>query len=162
MTSELEFRVYGTPAPQGSKTGRAIYRGKGANKKFTGKVAMVESSSKVKPWREAVAAAANAAIRYEPEFVQLTGPVAVRIEFVLERLKSHYGTGRNANILKTSAPLFQCVPPDVDKLVRATFDALTTAGVWLDDGQAAHVSAFKVYGNQPGAHITLKTLAVTA
>ena len=49
MTS-IEIIVLGTPAPQGSKHGYAV-KAKGA---YTGKVAQVESSAKVKPWRMAV------------------------------------------------------------------------------------------------------------
>ncbi len=34
--------------------------------------------------------------------------------------------------------------PDLDKLERATFDALTAVGVWKDDGQIVMTEASKV------------------
>ena len=47
--STLTIRVNGTPAPQGSKRGFVV----------KGRVVMAESSPKVKPWRQDVAAAAT-------------------------------------------------------------------------------------------------------
>ena len=48
--------------------------------------------------------------------------------------------------------------PDLDKLLRSTFDAITTAGVWRDDAQVVVVSASKSYADTfpPGALITLE------
>ena len=144
----LEFRVYGTPAPQGSK-------------RHVGNGLMVESSKKVKPWRQDVVAAAIEAAEQTPDFTPFIGPVKIRVEFVFTRPKAHYGTGRNADVLKLSAPRWVDKKPDIDKLLRATFDALSTAGVWRDDNQAAQVFASKSYGDQPGALIHLESLPTT-
>lgn len=149
MTHDLEFRVYGLPAPQGSK-------------RHVGKGVMVESSKKVKPWRQDVVAAAIAAVEADTAFDPFTGPVAVRITFYFPRPKYHFGTGRNAGVLKAGAPVWVATKPDTDKLERSTFDALSTAGVWRDDSLAAKTSAEKRYSDQPGALVSLTSLAVTA
>lgn len=145
----LVITVYGTPAPQGSKRGFVSKNGR---------VSMVESSAKVKPWREAVKYAVwqhaqdTDADRLAP---MLTGPVEVGVTFYLPRPKGHYRTGRNAHLLKDGAPPFPAGKPDLDKLLRSTLDALSEAGVWRDDSQVVRlVRLEKVYG-QPGARITV-------
>lgn len=60
-----------------------------------------------------------------------SGPVDVALTFYLTRPKNHYGTGRNAERLKQSAPSFPAVHPDIDKLTRAVLDALT--GICFED-----------------------------
>ena len=144
MTS-IEIIVLGTPAPQGSKHGYAV-KAKG---KYTGKVAQVESSAKVKPWRMAVKYAALEEIRNDyaatDDWRPMDGAVTLEVTFRLPRPKGHYGTGRNAGLLKPSAPWFPASRPDLDKLLRSTFDALGEAGVWGDDAQVTTVAARKDY-----------------
>ena len=141
MTS-IEIVVLGVPAPQGSKHGFAVKR-KGA---YTGKVAQVESSAKVKPWRMAVKYAALDAMAPDPGmWPPMTGAVVLEVKFRLPRPKSHYGTGRNIALLKPSSPWFPAGRPDLDKLLRSTFDALGEAGVWGDDAQVVTVRGQKVY-----------------
>lgn len=149
MTRHLEFRVYGLPAPQGSK-------------RHVGNGVMVESSKKVKPWRQDVVQAALTATAMHEDYDPFVGPVGVRIIFYFPRPKYHFGTGRNAGILKAGAAVFQTANPDLDKCVRSTFDALTTAGVWRDDNLAARVTAEKRFDTLPGAFIQLTPLQVTA
>jgi len=160
MTS-IEIIVLGVPAPQGSKHGFAVKR-KGA---YTGKVAQVESSSKVKPWRMAVKYAAMDAMRDSDtrktvgavdSYTAMTGEIVVEVWFYLPRPKGHYGTGRNTSQIRESAPMRPNVRPDLDKLLRSTFDALGEAGVWGDDSQVVSVLAQKVYAHSkfpPGAKI---------
>jgi crossover junction endodeoxyribonuclease RusA len=146
--STLSFFVAGMPAPQGSK-------------RHVGKGVMVESSKAVKPWRQDVTAAALDAITGlgdAAEFEPFTTAVDVRVTFYFPRPRSHYGTGRNANRLKDTAPDFVPTKPDVDKLLRSTFDALTAAGIWRDDNLAADVRTSKLYGAPTGARITIRTI----
>jgi len=75
------------------------------------------------------------------------GPVSVTVMFRLPRPKGHYGTGRNAGYLRASAPRLPGGRPDIDKLLRSTFDALGEAGVWGDDSQVTDVHASKMYAN---------------
>lgn len=133
----VSFVSLGTPAPQGSKTPWGT-----------------ESNPRTRPWRDTVAHDAREAKNGEP----LEGPLSLHVVFWFPRPKSHFGTGRNAGVLKESAPKFVIAKPDLDKLVRAVGDALTTAGVWRDDSQAVMVTASKRYvepGLSPSAAISV-------
>lgn len=127
------FGVYGIPAPQGSKNGRAIAR-KGADGKkvYTGKVAMQESSKKVKPWRQAVAAIAR---EHAPRHL-LIGPIVADMVFTLPRParfpKNKPWDTRWLHGRPTTTP-------DLSKLARSTEDALTGI-LWHDD---SHVVAYR-------------------
>ena len=121
------FTVAGAAAPQGSKR---AFRTKG------GRIALVESSAKVKPYRAAVAAAAYAA-----GAVVVDGPVSVRVLFSFVRPASHFGT-RGLRAAARSFP----GKPDTDKLVRATLDALTGIA-YRDDAQVVEIWATKQYGD---------------
>jgi Holliday junction resolvase RusA-like endonuclease len=143
--SRFAFFVGGQPAAQGSK-------------RHVGGGVMVESSTKVKPWRQDVVAAARQAADSFDDVETFAEAVQVEVAFYFTRPKSHYGTGRNANTLKASAPRYVATKPDLDKLLRSTFDALTTAGIWRDDNLAADVWAIKRYGDQAGARIEITPL----
>lgn len=152
----LMFAVHGTPAPQGSKNGRAIYKGKGANRQFTGKVAMQESSKKVKPWRRHVAQVAAEAAGFPDDWMPLTMPLVLDMVFTMPRPKSFPAndpTGRRAHGKPT-------VYPDVSKLVRSTEDAMTKI-VWRDDAQViAYRRCEKVYVGDPDPDALRKPGAV--
>lgn len=142
--AEVVITVYGTPAPQGSK-------------RHVGNGIMVESSAAVKPWREAVKAAA-----LEMGPIMLRQAVMVEMTFYLRRPKGHYGTGRNALVVKDSAPVAPKGKPDLDKLARATFDALSDAGMWDDDAQVVRAVLVKRYAGAtqaPGAVIVVREVA---
>ena len=126
--------VPGIPAPQGSKN--AYQRG--------GRCVLVESSKKVKPWREAVARSARETI---PQ--PLEGEIHLRVVFIMPRTKAMGD--------KPAPPMLQ--RPDLDKLLRSTCDGLTGAA-YVDDSQVTHISSEKRRaepGEQTGAHITLST-----
>jgi len=135
------LRVDGEPAPQGSKSvGR--YGG------------IYEKSKKVKPWRDAIRAAALA-----QDDRQLAGPLTVEITFRLRRPASHYGVGRNAHVLKPSAPEHPETRPDSDKLLRSTLDGLKDGRLYGDDGQVTDPLVHKRYarlGRPTGAIITIR------
>jgi Holliday junction resolvase RusA-like endonuclease len=151
VVTVLSFDVLGIPAPQGSK--RGFYN------KHTGRVAMVESSKKVRPWRQDVAAAAEQAIE-ECGWEHRGMPVRVTVEFFFPRTKGHFGTGRNSHLLKPSAPFWPAVRPDIDKAARSTFDALGNAGCFADDARIVETRLTKRYAdrNRPGARITVELL----
>lgn len=145
MTS-LTINVVGTPAPQGSKKGFVV----------NGRVVMTESSKKVKPWRQDVAAAVRETTDNMPGFESLTGPVSVSVVFYMPRPGYHFGTGRNAGVLKHNAPVYVDKKPDCDKLLRSVLDALTTSGVIRDDAQVASLTGIKEYANAAtGARIQI-------
>ena len=135
----MRIVVRGIPAAQGSK-------------RHVGNGRMVESSRAVGPWREAVRAETQRAMNgHLPAF----GPVHVEAFFYLPRPKSHYRTGRNAHLLRPSAPRYPFGKPDVDKLARAVLDGLTAGGAWRDDSQVVRLLAIKEYGiDVVGAVIT--------
>lgn len=112
----LEITVYGTPGPQGSK-------------RHVGNGRMIESSAKVKPWREAVSGAARA------NGQKIAGPVGVSIVFTLPKPSS-------APKRRTTWPDRK---PDIDKLVRSTFDALATVGTFEDDARVVDLRTTKVF-----------------
>jgi Holliday junction resolvase RusA-like endonuclease len=131
----IGIRIYGTPIPQGSKVANHFGHGvRDAN------------AAKLKPWRKTVRAQAEDVTRHHDT---LTGPVRVWVRFTFTRPASHYRTGRNAHLVRDTAPLYPGVKHgDIDKLVRAIFDALTDAGVWSDDTQVVDVRARKFYAGE--------------
>lgn len=117
--------VYGAIAPQGSKNAFRNHT--------TGKIVMRESSTKVKPWREAVR---NDAVTARAGAPTLDEPLVLDAVFTVQRPKNHYRTGRNAHLLRDDAPVrpvAKNAPGDLSKLVRAIEDSLTDAGVIRDD-----------------------------
>lgn len=132
----MTFIVYGIPAPQGSK-------------RHVGHGVMIESSAKVKPWREAVYYAAICPSRP----IVIRGAVRVSITFTLPRPKT-----------LTKGRVYPETRPDLDKLVRSTFDALTRAGVYEDDNRVVELSCAKVYVggfkalDRPGAVIQVEAM----
>lgn len=140
-TPLLQIHVVGVPAPQGSKRGFV--------NPHTGRVAMVESSKKVKPWRKAVAEAATEACAGAAEWlgldgwVPLDGPLEVAMVFTLRKPLSAPKRTRT----------WPTKYPDVSKLCRSTEDALTAAGVWADDARVVRYRDLaKVFpGEDPAA-----------
>jgi crossover junction endodeoxyribonuclease RusA len=119
--------VAGTPAPQGSK--RALGAGRPG-----GKIRMIESSKKVKPWREDVRQGFLNGGHREVNFAKDV-PVVVKIVFVLPR------TVAMRQRPSLDYPMVQ--KPDVDKLGRAVLDALKSAGVYADDSQVVTLLSHK-------------------
>ena len=138
----ISFLVYGVPVGQGSKT-----RGQSGTKTWI----RDDNAKTLKPWRDRIANAAADAHGGAP---LLLGPVVVHVSFGFPRLKAHYGAGGK---LKAGAPTLKVTKPDVDKLVRALFDALTGV-VWHDDGQVVSVRASKAYGDPPRTEVRIVEL----
>jgi Holliday junction resolvase RusA-like endonuclease len=129
----ITVTVHGLPAPQGSK-------------RHVGNGRMVESSSAVGPWREAVRAQTQAVMGAQPTLdgpAPLTGPVKVAVTLLLPRPKSHTGTRG----LLPSAPRYPATRPDLDKLVRAVLDGLVMGGALRDDAQVVELTAAKRYAS---------------
>jgi len=70
------------------------------------------------------------------------GPLTIRCLFVFARPKSHYGTGRNALILKDKAPEHHLKIPDVDNLIKFVCDCLNNTA-YADDCQLVFKVGFK-------------------
>jgi Holliday junction resolvase RusA-like endonuclease len=147
----LRFTVHGRPQPAGSK--RAF-----ANRK-TGRVHVVDDNANAKPWQQQVAAVALEAAQGRV-FARGT-PVQLDVLFVLERPAGHFGTGRNRDQLKPSAPARPTTKPDTTKLLRGLEDAMTAAGVWHDDSQVVIQTASKAYGWPQRVEVTARALLTT-
>jgi Holliday junction resolvase RusA-like endonuclease len=131
----MRIVVYGIPAPQGSK--RPI------RNKHTGKIATVENSPNLAPWRQDVKHAAEAVLEDLGRPSPFQGAVVVRMVFSMPR---------PASVKRNKRP-WPSVAPDVLKLGRAVEDALTAAGVWRDDCLVVEYTRLaKVYcGEDPEA-----------
>lgn len=129
------------PAPQGSK--RHIGRGR-----------LLEQSERVAPWRAAVDQATRRAVAEARLAGPLDGPLSVEVAFTVRK--------------PASAPKRRLTWPttrdsgDIDKLLRSTFDALTTGGAVADDSRIVEVTARKVHPGEgldaleaPGAVIRI-------
>lgn len=154
----LSVRVHGTPIPQGSAKAFAL-RKDGVP---TGRAVVTGDNPKTKSWRQAIVDEVTKFLTGEAggTWQAMTAvPVWVALYFFLPRPAGHFGTGRNAALLRPSAPHAPGIKPDLDKLIRAVLDALTDAGAWRDDSQVVHISAWKAYaapGQVPGAHIEVR------
>lgn len=62
-------------------------------------------------------------------------PVRCDLTFYLPRPMGHFGSGKNAGVLKVSAPTRPTGKPDKENLEKAVLDAITAACVWSDDSQ---------------------------
>lgn len=98
--------------------------------------------------------------------ILLDEAVRLEIEFVYDRPKNHFGTGRNAGCIKSSAPRFyeKTTMPDLTKIVRAVEDALTSV-VWKDDSIVVQQATLKRYcrgDEKPGVYITVTTMSEVA
>lgn len=148
--TRVELTVIGRPQPAGSKRAFAVRR----DGKPTGKIAVVEDAKRSRPWQALVIDAAHQAAGEE-----LQGPLQLEVDFYVARPAGHYGTGRNRDRLKPSAPPYPATRPDVTKLLRGVEDAITNAGVWHDDAQIVTQIARKRYGHPERAEIAIETIA---
>jgi len=139
----ISFWVPGLPATAGSKTG--FY-----NKKIK-RVIMTPANKKQKPWMAVVRLKAEES--YQGPV--LTGPIRLNVVFRMPRPRSHYGTGKNSEILKLSAPAYHTKRPDLTKMARAIEDALTGV-IWRDDSQVVKNTTLKGYDDRPGVEITIE------
>ena len=138
ITRPHGFMVIGLPVPQGTMICR------GSNSK-TGKgrhILNYQNAKELDPWRDKVEAAAR---RWVDETAPAGQPLDLMITWSLPRPASHYGTGRNAGRLKDSAPLYPTGRPDVDKLTRAVFDAVTKSERIHDDALIVDATVRKRY-----------------
>lgn len=107
----LELEVPGQPVPQPrprvSRKGFAYTPGKHA----------------IWHYRQAIELLARATGK------RIAGPVCLDVEAIFERPASHWG----AHALKRTAPMWPRA--DGDNVIKGVADALTSAGVWVDDSQ---------------------------
>lgn len=145
MSAVVTIDVRGLPRPQGSMRVHTLPNGKTA----------VRYPPAVYAWRAQVQQAV-AQLDAEP----FVGAVELRLGFDLPRPVGHYGTGRNARVVRAGAPAHPCVAPDLDKLTRCIGDAITDAGLWKDDSQVVLIEAAKRYTSDvPGVVIAVRAVS---
>ena len=130
---QVTFFVEGIPVPQGSKNVSRWGNVYDANHKD------------LRAWRQKIAQGAHDATDHV-----FSGPVHVRVEFILPRPK-------------TVKRIYPAVKPDLDKLLRALFDGLHCSGhkLLVDDSLVCSTQSSKRYligTESPGALITVSSL----
>lgn len=163
----LSTWIPGVPVPQGSLSAFPITRKDGkpgvrfANKK----------GAELKEQRERIRLLVGRDMQQNGLPLAPRGAVVVMATFVLPRPPSHYGTGKNAGTLRSSAPKWHTSKPDVDKFARALLDSLgcqrvaggkSVPGIgYHDDAQVDRIQASKRWvtpGNSPGIDLRLEWL----
>lgn len=148
MDNAVTFFVPGKPATQGSKVS-------GINPR-TKRVFTKDSCEGLKDWRAKVSAYA---MQHAQEV--WTDAVYAEFEFHLCRPKGHYRSGKNAHLLKDSAPPRHKQSPDTLKMARAVEDAMTGI-VYADDSQIDDSRYRKKWVGRdetPGVKVTVTPIA---
>lgn len=81
-------------------------------------------------------------------------PIRVVIGFYFSRPKSHYGTGKNINILKLNIPTYHTSKPDTDNCFKFVTDAMNKV-FWRDDSLICCVEIEKKYDVRPRIEIKI-------
>lgn len=127
MGEPVQFFVRGVPRQKGSW--RAVT-----------KTHMKPTNEATLDWIADVRAAAltHFAARPSAKAFRLT------LTYYFVRPKKHYRTGKHSGELRADAPVYHVQTPDLDKLDRAVFDALTHI-VYVDDCQVVRGSHAKYW-----------------
>lgn len=138
LTKEIRATIPGNPAPKGSLKCVGGPKGRGHR--------LVEDNARTAPWRKKIA---DGLRHHWPTNARADDrqPVGAEITLTIDRPANHYGTGRNATVLKPSAPRWPVGhnTGDIDKHARLVLDALQDAGVLPDDCIVVELNARKAY-----------------
>ena len=138
----ITIEVCGLPRPGGSKI-------PGLRK--NGTMFVRPASPHTSTWMQQVRDAARVQMPFGQE--QITGTIEMFAEFRFPRPQKHF-VGKSGR-LRSDAPAWHCIKPDLTKVMRSTEDALTGV-VWKDDCLVAKRQESKRYcnGNEsPGVTI---------
>lgn len=116
--NKFEVTIFGDARPQGSK-------------RHVGNGRFIEASPYLREWREKVRAACLE-FNFQDKF---DAPVRAEVVFALRKPKNPKHKARPAS------------RPDLDKLVRAIFDSVTSAGVWEDDSLVVEMNVSKIWAD---------------
>lgn len=160
--------VKGHPVAQGDLSAMPLMRGKKGEGRTPvlgkGGVPVVnlthQNADRLKPWRNEVASMACAHGWKALGLNALDEALIVRMTFYFKRPADHFGTGRNAGVLKDSAPLYpEKTGSDIDKLARAIMDSLTGI-VWTDDRRVVTLAPRRRYGTPERVEIAVRRPAL--
>jgi crossover junction endodeoxyribonuclease RusA len=135
MSRTFRFMVVGEP--KGQPRARAFARKVG--NAFT---ARVYNPATAEGWKNAIAISARDA---GLDGVMMQGPIILNVHCYFARPKSHYGTGKNATLLKSAYQYEtrKISKPDLDNVMKAVKDCLSQIGAWKDDSQVCYESISK-------------------
>lgn len=122
--------------------------------KHTGKPLLLDANPETRVWRNALA---NEMRKTAPA-IALNVPMFVKLRIFVQRPRSHYGTGRNAHLLKPSAPNYPGSGKDVDKVQRAVGDAGTGLW-WYDDCRVMGWDVLRLYDDGEGPRVEVEAWA---
>ena len=145
LTIEIPIR-----AVPGSNTKRGFVNPK------TGRVIIADKAKGKAAYTAALRMFAEQAVN-DSKWTRIEGAVLLILEFFYLRPKGHFGTGRNAGIVKPSAPEFKTTKPDLANLLKPTEDALKGI-VWRDDSQVVRTILNKDYGEKELVRIQVAEL----
>lgn len=91
-------------------------------------------------------------------FPKFEGPVELNLMFHVPRSKSHYGTGKNSDNVKPSAPAYPTVS-DIDNYSKFVMDCLNKRA-FTDDRQVVRLIAEKRFSKDPMIEINARRLVV--
>jgi len=147
----LRIVIDGPAEPQGSVSAYVVWAKRAGTNKWKwvparrsdGSIVVnvTTDNSDLKAWRQKVLTTAQASFGGVCE-----EGVGYTIEIVsyFRRPKAHFGTGRNAHLVKDRAPAHPLTTPDVDKLARAAIDGLFDT-IWHNDSQVTDLISRKRY-----------------
>lgn len=145
--AEVSFWVPGTAQTAGSKSRVPIIQG---GEVISHRIVESGDRSAKAEWRADLRIAAQRAVEMDEGEWPYDGPLLVEMKFARKRPGGHFGTGRNAGVLKERALAERpWNRPDALKLARAAEDALTGV-LWTDDARIVEGRYSKWYPDQLG------------
>jgi len=143
MLKYVCFEVLGVPVAKG--------RAKVANR---GKFSTVYSPKKTVDAERSIL---SQALPHKLPDMPWEGALRIDIILIFPRPKSHYGTGKNINVLKEDAPKYHISRPDSSNILKLTEDSLN--GIFFkDDSQICEVNVIKIYGEIAKQIITISKI----
>lgn len=145
MSNALKLTIWGSPIPQGRPRFARI-----------GKFVKTYDPKESRSWKDTVRAQTIDTIEKEHRGYQIfNGPLSMSIHFFFLRPKGHYGSGRNAQAVKRSAPSHHTSKPDIDNLGKAIKDALKGL-CYKDDSQIFRCLSEKTYDDRPRVEVVIE------
>ena len=89
---------------------------------------------------------------------KMTKPIKCILNFYCKRPKTHYKTGKFANILKDTSPKYNINNKDLDNMVKFVLDALNDK-LYTDDSLIFEINCSKLYSENDG-YIYVKFMEV--
>lgn len=161
---DLEVVIYGVAKTKGS-TRSFVPKKKGGQpaRRPDGRLLVItknDAGPDAEIWAGSIAKACAEQMEKTGLNMTRSGGVWIELVFYRPRNKGHFGTGKNAAVLKDSAPAYPDVKPDIDKLARCALDALKGI-VWNDDGQVVAMPTFKTFGDPARLEMRFWQLSAT-